>query len=29
MQRQEEDGLVQMRQGLAAYQATGTMLDLP
>jgi predicted ATPase len=29
MQGQEEDGLVQMRQGLAAYRATGTMLDLP
>src|SRR4029450_6468372 len=23
------DGLVQMRQGLTDYQATGTMLDLP
>jgi predicted ATPase len=29
MQGQGEDGLVQMRQGLTTYRATGTVLDLP
>jgi predicted ATPase len=29
MQGQGADGLTQMRQGLAAYRATGTVLDLP
>src|SRR5262249_11867390 len=29
MQGQEEDGLADMRRGLEAFRATGTLLDLP